>query len=71
MLYFYDVQCIGQIKAGKGGPLKIRLESFEEALHDTTTGLTYSALSGCTVTFCVHRLRCGMIVQQNLSGMDG
>ena len=30
----------------QGGPCHIHLERFEEALHDTASGLTYSALSG-------------------------
>ena len=30
----------------QGGPHHIHLERFEEALHDTAAGLTYSALSG-------------------------
>lgn len=30
----------------QGGPKDIQLERFEEALHDPTTGLTYTALSG-------------------------
>lgn len=30
----------------QGGPFDIQLERFEEALHDTLSGLTYSALSG-------------------------
>ena len=30
----------------QGGPRYIKLEHFKEALHDTTAGLTYCALSG-------------------------
>ena len=26
----------------KGGPLELQLDRFEEALHDTTSGLTYT-----------------------------
>ena len=52
LLYFYDVLHIDQ-SLRKGGPLQIRLERFEEALHDTTAGLTYSALSGGPILqFC-------------------
>ena len=39
------LQRIGQ-SLRQGGPLDIHLERFEEALHDTSSGLTYSALSG-------------------------
>lgn len=30
----------------QGGPFDVQLERFEEAVHDTSSGLTYSALSG-------------------------
>ena len=40
-----ELQRIGQ-RLRKGGPMEIQLERFEEALHDTTSGLTYAALSG-------------------------
>ena len=39
------LQRIGQ-SLRKGGPTEMQLERFEEALHDTTSGLTYAALSG-------------------------
>ena len=39
------LQRIGQ-SLRQGGPFDIRLERFEEAVHDTSSGLTYSALSG-------------------------
>ena len=31
---------------GQGGPDNIQLERFLEAVHDVSSGLTYSALSG-------------------------
>ena len=40
-----ELQRIGQ-SLRKGEPTEIQLERFEEALHDTASGLTYSALSG-------------------------
>ena len=40
-----DLQRIGN-SLRQGGPTRIRLERFEEALHDSTSGLTYPALSG-------------------------
>ena len=39
------LQQIGQ-SLRQGGPFDLQLERFEEALHDTSSGLTYSALSG-------------------------
>jgi len=30
----------------QGGPARVRLERFEEALHHPKSGLTYPALSG-------------------------
>lgn len=39
------IQRIGQ-SLRKGGPLDIQLERFEEALHDPSAMLTYTALTG-------------------------
>jgi len=33
----------------KGGPIELKLERFEEALYDTTSGLTYAAFSGIII----------------------
>ena len=41
----FDFQRIAQCLR-QGGPCDIQLERFVEALHDTSSGLTYSALSG-------------------------
>ena len=38
----------------KGGPREIKLERFEEALHDPTARLTYSALSGVYILLEVY-----------------
>jgi len=38
-------QCIAQ-SLRKGGPKEIRQERFEDSLNNTTSGLTYTALSG-------------------------
>ena len=39
------LQRIGQ-SLRQGVPFDLQLERFKEALHDTSSGLTYSALSG-------------------------
>ena len=44
-VYLCDFQRISH-SLRQGGPNDIQLERFVEAVHDTSSGLTYSALSG-------------------------